>query len=174
MTASWFSRSACVVAMAFLWTLAVKTASADLLPPPQASKAAPAPVQPSPFVVRRDPVQEISRILIPRKLLAGGQALPAAVGAGIALTIVIAGGGLAVAFARRRKAGTGALLSIGLVVSLLLIGTALADIPVPGGRARRPTPGPAPVGGPTVIVETVDSGDQVILILGKNAPNLPK
>jgi hypothetical protein len=143
---------------------------------------------PAPFVIRHDAQQATSRIIIPRNLLPATPvraAAPAvtendsagrdyrAVGMGLMLASVIAGGGLAVAFARRRKAGAATLLSIGLLVSLLLVGTALADIIPPGGRPyRRPVP-PAPIKGPAIVVETVDSGDQVILILGKDATPSP-
>jgi hypothetical protein len=168
-------------------------------PLPVASETGPA----VPFVVHRDETEAVSRIIIPRKLLPAAKALVPApnsraavepgeedkesaslvrrsVYTGCMLALVFASGGLAIAFVRRRKAGVGKVLAIGLAVSMLLLGTALADIPSPFGGGRRPRPPrpeptiPASSAAPTIKVETVDSGDQIILILGRNAPDLPK
>jgi hypothetical protein len=193
-TFSFSTRCVSVWAMAFVAALAAQPARADIPSPPKGTKTAPAAA--APFVVQRDTSQENSRIIIPRTLLSGGQtalAAPAAtaptgveedasadarlrsVNAGIMLSAVIVGGGLAVVFVRRRKARIGTLLSIGLVVSFVLIGTALADIALPGGRPNpnRTLPRPQPAAAPAVVVETTDLGNQVTLILGKNAPKLP-
>jgi hypothetical protein len=155
--------------MALVLAMAAQTAQADIALPPKTG---------APLAIGRDASQETSRLIIPRKLLPAAAA-PAAdvgyrsVGAGIMLTAVIVGGGLAVAFTRRRKAGAAKLLSIALVMSLVLIGTALADIPLPSGRSSGNRPPRTQATRPGVVVEITDSGDQVTLILGKDAPKLP-
>jgi hypothetical protein len=204
-----------LLAMALLAWVA-RPAAADIAVPDKHPAPTPHPVTPipkstagetgpaAPFVVRRDATQDNSRIIIPRKLLPAGNAVPVTPAApaaasstgteedgsaanehrtinmGIMLAVVITSGGLAVAFVRRRKTQVGALLLIGLVASSLLIGTAMADIPSPFGGGRPVRPRPAPPAPPTakvettIVVETVDSGDQIVLILGKNSPDLPK
>lgn len=183
-----------------LLALTVAPAAADVAIPPRPKPNVNENGSPAPFVVRRDPSEATSRILIPRKLLPAARALlpttnsHAAVApgeedaesanfarrtanAGCMLAFAFAGGGLAIAFVRRHKGGMGKILAIGLAVSMLLLGTALADVPSPFGGGRRPRPGPpipAPSATSTIKVEIVDSGDAIVLILGRSAPDLPK
>ena len=164
-------------------------------PRPPREEAPPQPAkhigQPASFVVRRDAAQEQSRIVIPRKFLPQGAVAPnedpfgdastpnssfvgsrrKAVDAGLLLTTVIAGGGLTVVFVRRRKVGAAAGILVGTLLSTAAPGTAMAVEP------------PAPVDGsnlldqakiarvsPQATVEIVETGDEITLILGKDAP----
>jgi hypothetical protein len=155
------------------------------------------PGQPAAFVLRRDVAQEQSRIIIPRKFLpsrfiarAANQPLSdaappnsswdgarqKAVNAGLLLATVMAGGGMTVVFVRRRKAGP----AIGMLVCTLLLtaalGTAMAIEPsaatVDGGNLLDNAQVVAAVSS-QVAVEVVETGDEIILILGKDAPQPP-
>lgn len=169
----------------------VSSVRADVPPPPKAKKS---PVQVvstqtgaryAPFVVRRGADRQYSRIIIPREYLpvvapaeATPQSAPASlrrrsINAGIVLSTVIAVGFLAVVFVRRRKVGwamAGATALVAVVV--VLAGTAVADLAVPGRTpSRSPPPRQVSPATPQILVETTDSGDEVILIVGKTLPH---
>ncbi len=161
-------------------------------PPPQPPAVVKHVGQPASFVVRRDAAQEQSRIVIPRKFLPQGVVAPnedpfgdnstpnsslvgsrhKAVDAGLLLTTVIAGGGLTVVFVRRRKVGTAVGILVGTLLLTAALGTAMAVEP----------PAPAADGGNLLdqakiakvsaqaTVEIVETGDEITLILGKDAP----
>ena len=145
------------------------------------------------FVIRRDAAQEQSRIVIPRKFLPSGKAAPQgedpfgkastpddflagsrerAVNAGLLLATVIAGGGLTVVFARRRKAGPAIGMLVGTLLLAAALGTALAGeplaAPVDGGNLLDKAQISA--ASPQATVEIVETGDEITLILGKDAP----
>jgi hypothetical protein len=176
MTSLKFSiRSSCFVLAAALFGLAAETARADMLPPPRPQPGT------APLVIKRDATQESNRLVIPKKFLPGAGAVKAAleeqpsaaleqrtIHAGVVLSTLIAGGGLAVVFVRRRKTGKAAMTSIVFLAASLLVGTAIADIAVPG-KPRAPRPGRPST---QVVVETTDAGDEIVLVLGKNAPKL--
>jgi hypothetical protein len=141
-----------------------------------------------PFVIRRTPGSASSRLIIPRKFLpalaeATGNAVPAegttglklrrrTTVAGVLLSCVIAGGFLAVIFIRRRKVGRAAATGVAVLTVALLAGPALADLlPNPFRRPRPPRPVVTPdVQVPKVTVTVVESGDEVVLILGRVTP----
>jgi hypothetical protein len=167
-------RSSCLVLAVVLFGLAAQTARADMLPPPRPRPST------APLVIERDATQESNRLIIPRKFLSAAGAVKASLEeepsagleqrtmhAGLVLSTVLVGGGLAVVLVRRRKTGGAALMSIVFLAAGLVVGTAIADIAVPG-KPRPPRPRPSS----QVIVETTNSGDEIVLVLGKNAPRL--
>lgn len=172
----------------------VGSVRADVPPPPK-SRTSTVHVAPGwtgaprvPFVIRNGADQQYSRIVIPRKFLpvaapakAAGPGAAAglerrSISAGIVLSLVIAGGFLALVFVRRRKGGWAAAGAATLLAAVVVLGsTALADLAVPGRTRPRVTPPTqASPNAPQIIVETTDSGDQIVLILGKTAPQYPK
>jgi len=135
----------------------------------------------APLAVRRAANQQHSRIIIPRKYLpvvapaeaaapdASATLRRRSIHAGILLSTVIAGGFLAVVFVRRRRVGWAmAGATVLAAVLVVLAGTAVADLAVPGRTPARIRP-PRPVRPPTpqIVVETTDSGDEIVLIVGK-------
>jgi hypothetical protein len=118
-----------------------------------------------------------------------------AVDAGLLLATVMAGGGLTVVFVRRRNVKTAVGISVVTVLLTVTLGTAMAAVPNP---LVAPNPPPIGVGaagqlpftqpveslnlnppriaveatgaGSQISVDIVATGDEIILILGKDAP----
>ncbi len=133
------------------------------------------------FVIRRDANEEHSRIVVPRKLLpaqpaAGRLSLSSpqgkAVNVGLMLAVMLGGGGLSVAFARRRKVSAAAGV---MVVTLLLVVACCTAMTSAAPRrlneANLPNAAAVPAGA-QVAVEIVETGSEIVLILGKDAPQI--
>jgi hypothetical protein len=132
------------------------------------------------FVLRRDGTQERSRILVPKKYLPASEAPTVdlsqdgpqqrTANAGLLLATVISGGGLTVVLLRRRKVGA----AIGVLVAMLALtgalGAAMAKVPPPNPPALPRPVVEAQVAVPQVMIEVVETGDDIVLILGRNAP----
>ncbi len=148
---------------------------------------------PAAFVLRRDDDEKHSRIIIPRKFLPTGNIVPRiylpshnyttpddsmdrpqhkAVNAGLLLSTVISGGGLTVVFARRRKVRA----AVGVSVITLLLTVALGTVMAAEPPSSIFLPNPAPIAveafgaGSQVSVDLVATGNEIVLILGKDAP----
>jgi hypothetical protein len=157
-----------------------------------ASKAPKGPA--AEFVVRRDNAVIDSRIIIPRALLPAGKnsgdtpdARPTgmrqqnAILAGLLLAIVIAGGGLIVTFARRRKPRAAAATLVVVFTITTVVSTAMGEPILPSpfqsgqpllqirktGTANIVLKDP---NAPKATMEIVETGDSIIVILGRNAP----
>jgi hypothetical protein len=168
------------LAVLLLMTFLSSTALADV--PPYRPPPPKPHVGPTLQVEAKEGMRE-AKLIIPRKLAQAGDAKPKAdaggmggartAAAGVALTGAVALTGLF--FARRRTAGRSmvSLLVVGSAGCLLLAGTAMADIAIPGkpynGPARRPQPPEPPpitVAGLKVplVIEWTDEGDTVRLV----------
>ncbi|NQT38114.1 MAG: hypothetical protein HQ581_11525 [Planctomycetes bacterium] len=185
-------RWACVALVGLVCIGTVQTALANLAPPPQQPERppkfvfeSPKPAQSAPaaFVVRIDRSQNDCRIVIPRKLLAQNVSIETeatvssmesrTVVAGTVLSMVLAGGVLVLVFARRRKTRMAVAASLAVVASLVIFaGTTVADLAVPGRTpsANRPPIKPTP----TVVVEMTDQGNEIVLVIGRDAPAVLK
>jgi hypothetical protein len=155
---------------------ALPSARADLAPPPL-------PTGPkAKFVVLVDDRAGVPHLRIPKALLQGGQpgdkeeagrfGLPT-IFAGLALTAAFVSGGF---WLVRRGRGPGrTTAAVGVVLALLALGASAvwADIPrPPRPRPRGPVtlPLPANVTLPdTVVVEIVEKGDTITLVVNKKA-----
>ena len=93
---------------------------------------------------------------------------------GLLLATVIAGGGLTVAFVRRRKMATAlgvAGISLALAVAL---GTAMASPPSVKSPNAPPPDHTAKSVNPQLTVEIVEVGNEIVLTLGRDAPKLSR
>ncbi|HEX8916036.1 MAG TPA: hypothetical protein VF796_27055 [Humisphaera sp.] len=182
------------LAVLLLMTFLSSTALADIPPGPRPVPPPPAPPEagPSLRVEAQEGMRE-AKLIIPRKLAQAGEAKPKADAGGIGgARTAVAGVALAGAvaltglfLARRRTGGGGgitgsrtvsSLLLVGSVGCLLLAGTAMADVAIPGqpyrGPARRPQRPEAPPAPPVVlpgvkvpvVIEWADDGDEVKLV----------
>jgi hypothetical protein len=146
-----------------------------------------------PLTIRVDRSQAKSRILIPRACLTGAAAPEAAspaaaapsaavpgpdlrsraIVAGCALSLLLTGGFLTLAFARQRRRSLAAVATTAALAGvLLLVGTAMADLLPPGARdpSGYPSSGRRPQApSPEIVIETVTDGNEVVLILGRDA-----
>ncbi len=185
-------RWACVALVGLAFICTVQTALANLaLPlsegevPPQPifESPKPAPSAPAAFVVQIDRKQSGSRIVIPRKLLAQNVSIETeeavsslesrTVVAGAVLSTVIAGGVLVLVFARRRKTRMAVAASVAVVASLVIFaGTTVADLAVPGRTPTFNRPAIRPT--PTIVVEMTDQGNEIVLVIGRDAPAVLK
>ena len=136
-----------------------------------------------PLTIRIDPRQQTSRIIIPKGYLSAA-AVPAptvsswspqsrSIIAGLALSLVMASGFLMLVFARQRRLSLATLATTAALAGVLLIvGTAVADLLPPGGgpartnRTFRAPPEPPRSG---IVIETTSGGNEVVLILGRDA-----
>ena len=86
------------------------------------------------------------------------------------LSVVMAGGFLAVVFVRRRKFALGAAAGLGVAAGLAILGgTALANIGPPPETPPPPSVVlPVDSGGQQIVVETIDAGNEVVLIIGRS------
>jgi hypothetical protein len=153
---------------------------------------APAPYDPeprgatgpaAPFVVRYHASKQDSTIVIPQKFLPQVGRYPKvpkvsstppqqkAINAGTLLATVISGGGLAVVFIRRRKIGATAAIATGMTLLAVAIGTTMAT-PPPSPRVTQGPVNSAENPAPKVTIKITESGDEIVLIVGENAPRL--
>jgi hypothetical protein len=144
-----------------------------------------------PLEVRVDPKAKQSRLIIPKNLLAkDGRSNTTAsswrnntIFGGITLALVITCGGLTMAFARRRRPVMAvATTFIAMLSVLTFTGIAMANLAAPDERRELPdvqritlpvvaspvqTPHVTLPSTTEVVVETVDDGDSIILVIGK-------
>jgi len=141
-----------------------------------------------PLKVIQDATTEQNRLIIPKALIAGESNAGATASAwrrntifgGITLSLVMACGGLTVAFARRRRPVMATTtVSIALLSVLTFTGIAMANLARPTDQPDRPllrfpiatsAASAANVAVPStmdVVVETVDDGNEVVLVIGK-------
>ncbi|MBN2473119.1 MAG: hypothetical protein JXB62_00825 [Pirellulales bacterium] len=157
--------------VAICCALSARLACADMMYP----EAAPPPdFRIAPLVVRASDDQVYSRILVPRRFLtdtvAGQRGIAAmsmenrTIVAGIALSVVMAAGGLGLVFIRRRRVRRLATAAIVLLAGgLCLMGTTLADL-LPPNTGSHTESSEQPSG---IAVQITDSGENVILVLDR-------
>lgn len=131
------------------------------------------------FVIRRDANEEHSRCVVPRKFLptppvASSLSLSSpqgkAVNVGLMLAVILGGGGLTVILARRHKVSAAAGVMVVTVVLIVTCCTALVNAARPRqNEANLPNAAVVPTGA-QVDVEIVETGSEIVLILGKDAP----
>lgn len=166
-------RRLCLTAAGVCCILSARQVRADVGGAPPDPRAE---VQTAPLVIKVSKDQVLSRIVIPRKFLAeaaaaNGEDVAAStesrtIIAGIAFSLVVAGGGLGLAFIRRRNMGRSATVALALLVAgLCLVGTTLADL-VPPDTAGAPQPSGQT---PEIVVEATDTGDSVIFVIGRES-----